>query len=151
MSQRDDELDFDDLDAFISEQASDPSFLNSLADAQVRSNLLATLLEVRRSSALTQVDVASAMGTTQSAVSELEGGDTDPRLSTLQRYARAVGRPLHLSVGSPTWSRAVIFPVSAGFSLSITSDRLTSAISVPQLVKVQDVPLRSNDTFAIAG
>ena len=36
------------------------------------------------------------METTQSAISELEGGSTDPRLSTLQRYARAVGA--HLQV-----------------------------------------------------
>lgn len=31
------------------------------------------------------------METTQSAVSDLERGTADPQLSTLQRYARAVG------------------------------------------------------------
>jgi transcriptional regulator with XRE-family HTH domain len=43
---------------------------------------------------MSQKQVAQAMQTTQSAVSELEGGATDPRLSTLQRYARAVGAEL---------------------------------------------------------
>jgi transcriptional regulator with XRE-family HTH domain len=38
------------------------------------------------------------MGTTQSAVSELERAEADPRLSTLQRYARSVGAYLGFEV-----------------------------------------------------
>jgi transcriptional regulator with XRE-family HTH domain len=38
------------------------------------------------------------MRTTQSAISDLENGSTDPRLSTLQRYARAVGCQLEIRV-----------------------------------------------------
>lgn len=42
--------------------------------------------------------VAAAMGTTQSAVSDIENGRVDPRLSTLQRYARAVGGRLEIAL-----------------------------------------------------
>ncbi len=52
----------------------------------------------RKDLGLTQADLAARMGTTQSAVSELESGATaDPRLFTVLRYAQAVGLHLHLS------------------------------------------------------
>jgi predicted transcriptional regulator len=45
---------------------------------------------------LTQTTVGRSMGTTQSAVSELESG-ADCRLSTLRRYANALGATLTFS------------------------------------------------------
>ena len=45
----------------------------------------------RRERGISQTDVAEAMGTTQSHVSELESGLLDPRLSTLRKYAEVVG------------------------------------------------------------
>jgi transcriptional regulator with XRE-family HTH domain len=76
----------------------DPEFLGHFRDAQIRSELLGQLVEARNAVRLTQAQIASAMGTTQSAISELESGATDPRLSTLQRYARAVGSEVHASL-----------------------------------------------------
>ena len=43
---------------------------------------------------LSQAEVAGRMGTSQSAVARLEAGGADVRLSTLQRYAAAVGGQL---------------------------------------------------------
>jgi len=50
------------------------------------------LLAARVSAGLSQEQVAASMGTTKSAVSRLEGaGAHSPSVSTLKRYAKAVG------------------------------------------------------------
>jgi transcriptional regulator with XRE-family HTH domain len=56
--------------------------------------LIAELVAARQRSGLSQAEVAGRMGTSQPAVARLEAGDTDVRLSTLERYAAAVGREL---------------------------------------------------------
>jgi len=50
--------------------------------------------ERRREVGLSQTEVAARMGTSQSAVARLEAGSTDVRLSTLLRYAEAIGMEL---------------------------------------------------------
>ena len=50
------------------------------------------LLAARSRAGLTQEDVAESMGTTKSAVSRLEAvGKHSPSVTTLKKYARAVG------------------------------------------------------------
>lgn len=53
--------------------------------------LLTALREARLRKGLSQAEVAARTGTTQSAIARLESGASDPRLSTVQRYAAAVG------------------------------------------------------------
>jgi predicted transcriptional regulator len=64
-----------------------------------RRELAATLVELRRESGLSQTQVAARMGTSQSAVARLEAGEADVRLSTLERYAAAVGHHLDVRLG----------------------------------------------------
>jgi transcriptional regulator with XRE-family HTH domain len=59
--------------------------------AAERRQLLKELAGQRRSAGLSQTEVAARMGTSQSAVARLEGGDADVRASTLERYAAAIG------------------------------------------------------------
>ena len=81
----------------------------ALADPQVKAaydslgpeyKLIAELLRARKKSGLTQAEVASRMGTTNTAVARLEAGGGSkrhsPSLTTLRRYAKAVGRQLHI-------------------------------------------------------
>jgi len=104
----DDADDFDALDALISDEVRrDPTFAEGLSDVSARRDVLGTLIEWRKSAGLTQAAVASAMGTTQSAVSDLESGGRDLLLSTLQRYARAVGAHLDIAVSYRASSRPV--------------------------------------------
>lgn len=71
--------------------------------ALARQELLAELVERRRAAGLSQAEVAERMGTSQPAVARLEAGGVDARLSTLERYAAAVGHRLELRLGpSPT-------------------------------------------------
>jgi transcriptional regulator with XRE-family HTH domain len=86
----------DDLDSFLDEELRDPEFRGAYEDAMARSALLHALVRRRGECRLSQADVASRMGTTQSAVSDLERGAADPRLSTLQRFARAINCELHV-------------------------------------------------------
>jgi predicted transcriptional regulator len=63
-----------------------------------RHELIDELVRARRESELSQTEIAARMGTTQSAVARLESGDLDARLSTLERYAAALGRTVDWQV-----------------------------------------------------
>jgi DNA-binding XRE family transcriptional regulator len=53
--------------------------------------LINTLLRARKRAKLTQAEVASRMGTTESALSRLESGRARPSTRTLGKYAAATG------------------------------------------------------------
>ena len=63
-----------------------------------RRALIEELVRTRRDSELSQTEIAARMGTSQSAVARLESGDLDARLSTLERYAAALGRTVDWQV-----------------------------------------------------
>lgn len=77
----------------------DAEFRAGYDDAVERERMIATLVEWRDRAGMSQKQVAKAMGVGQSTISQFEGS-TDPRLSTVQRYARAVGAKAHFLVGS---------------------------------------------------
>jgi transcriptional regulator with XRE-family HTH domain len=56
------------------------------------------LVARRHSLGLSQTEVAARMGTSQSAVARLETGSTDVLLSTVDRYASALGWQLEWSL-----------------------------------------------------
>ena len=66
--------------------------LVTLAEALAddHANMMASLVALRRET-LTQAEVGERMGVTQPTVAELERYDANPRLSTVRRYALAVG------------------------------------------------------------
>jgi len=88
--------DFDELDQFVAERYGNPEFRGAYEDAGHRAAVLRRITQHRHEAKLTQSDVAERMGTTQSAISEIEGGASDPRLSTLFRYCRAVDLRMQL-------------------------------------------------------
>jgi predicted transcriptional regulator len=63
-----------------------------------RRGLIEELVRARQESALSQTEIAARMGTSQSAVARLESGELDARLSTLERYAAALGRTVDWQV-----------------------------------------------------
>ena len=50
------------------------------------------LAEARYAAGLTQAEVAARMGTSQAAVARMERGQSAPSWTSIEKYARAVGR-----------------------------------------------------------
>jgi transcriptional regulator with XRE-family HTH domain len=76
----------------MSERRHDPGFPGFKEMAEQRKSLAAALSARRVQLGLSQTEVATRMGTSQSAVARLESGQADLRLSTLERYAAALGQ-----------------------------------------------------------
>lgn len=72
--------------------------------------VVAHLAERRRAVGLTQTEIAARMRTSQSAVARLEAGRDDVRLSTLQRYADALGHTVRFAVTADDHSSDPITP-----------------------------------------
>jgi transcriptional regulator with XRE-family HTH domain len=92
----------DEFDEYLEESLNKPSFRAAFEDAEERSRVLTSLVKLRKTMHLNQAEVARRMGTTQSSISELENGKTDPQLSTLQRYARAVTGRVRVRIELPS-------------------------------------------------
>ena len=90
------------LDTFIDERTRGNPDFPEMVEAVLRTRqLLRSLAERRRELGLSQTLVAARMGTSQSALARIEGGEVDPRISTVERYALAVGEELeHREVAS---------------------------------------------------
>ncbi len=88
-----------DHEAFLDEAARREGFTEAYAELNAEYALTRELLAARVKAGLTQEAVARLMGTTKSAVSRLEGaGKHSPSISTLRKYARAVGCELRVSL-----------------------------------------------------
>jgi transcriptional regulator with XRE-family HTH domain len=109
-------------------------------DRQMKSDLI----RLRQDAGLTQKQVAKLMGITQQAINKLERYDSDPKLSTLRRYANAVGALVAHEVvpdvgqsiwlaAAPRWEGAIAFsthsarPSIGGTRANSTSNAWTGA------------------------
>jgi len=97
----------DDLDQLIDELAGDdPAIGSRVAAALERRELARQLADGRRSAGLTQTELARRMGTSQAQVTRFESG-ADTRLSTVARYAAAIGMKVEWTLAplAPTRKR----------------------------------------------
>lgn len=92
-----------------------PDFPKLLEAAVRRRELVALLAAKRADLGLSQELVAARMGTSQPAIARLEAGEVDAKLSTLERFAAALGFRIH-------WDLAAENPIS----------KMASAGSVPR-------------------
>src|SRR5438309_318327 len=88
------------LDELIEERTQhNPEFPALVEAALRRRQLLRELTATRQEMGLSQTIVAARMNTSQSQVVRLESGDeVDPRLSTIERYAAALGKEIEWRV-----------------------------------------------------
>jgi ribosome-binding protein aMBF1 (putative translation factor) len=102
---RDDDRDHvEDLIAELTAQ--DLEFPAALAAAEERRALMKRLQAARKAARLSRAAVAARMGTSESAVARMEGGALDARISTVARFAAAVGARLEIAAVSPDATRS---------------------------------------------
>jgi DNA-binding XRE family transcriptional regulator len=88
-----------DHEAFLKKASKRKGFKKAYEELEEEYRLTREMLSARSKFGLTQEAVAERMGTTKSAVSRLEAaGKHAPSLSTLQKYARAVGCRLEIKL-----------------------------------------------------
>lgn len=80
------------------EMAADPAYRAAYEALEEEFALVRSMLQARARAALSQAEVAKRMGTTESAVSRLESGRGMPSTRSLERYARAVGHRLCITL-----------------------------------------------------
>lgn len=87
------------LDEIIDERSErNPEFPDLVEAALRRRQLLRELAARREKLGLSQTLVAARMGTSQSAVARLEAGEIDAKLSTVERFAAALGQKVEWRV-----------------------------------------------------
>ena len=90
-----------DHDAFLARALERKGFNEAYDGLEGEYLLVRELLGARMRAGLTQEEVAEAMGTTKSAVSRLEAaGKHSPSVSTLKKYAQAVGCDVEIKLVS---------------------------------------------------
>jgi ribosome-binding protein aMBF1 (putative translation factor) len=80
------------------EQMKDPDFKREYDALEEEFALLTSLIRARTRAGLTQEELAARMGTTQSVVARLESGRGKPSTRTLERYAKATGTKLRITL-----------------------------------------------------
>ncbi|BBK44072.1 transcriptional regulator [Allostella vacuolata] len=78
----------------------DPAFKDAYDALAPEFEIAAELVKARARAGLSQAEVASRMGTTQSVIARLESGRTLPSTKTLLRFAEATGSRVHVSLAA---------------------------------------------------
>jgi DNA-binding XRE family transcriptional regulator len=85
------------VEVWIRKQLKDPAFKKEYDALEEEFALAGELIGARAKAKLTQAQVAKRMGTSQSAVARIESGRA-PSLSSLRKYAKAVGRKVEIKL-----------------------------------------------------
>jgi ribosome-binding protein aMBF1 (putative translation factor) len=78
--------------------AEDPEFWKDYEDRFETFKIGVLLKQARIKAGLTQKQIADELKTTKSVISRMENHATDIRLSTLEKFAKAVGRHIHVAL-----------------------------------------------------
>ena len=87
------------LDEMVAARTSrNPQFPALVRAAESRRDLLRGLAEARVDAGATQTQVAAIMGTSQSQVARIEEAGCDTRLSTVEKFAAALGKRIEWKI-----------------------------------------------------
>jgi HTH-type transcriptional regulator / antitoxin HipB len=87
------------IERYIAERKQrDAEFAVGFEEGYEQCKIGATLRQAREAAGLTQERIAQELKTTKSAISRLENHAEDVRLSTLRKYAHAVGKNIDIQL-----------------------------------------------------
>ena len=78
--------------------AQDPEFWKDYEEKFETFKLGVLLKQARVDAGMTQEQIANELHTTKSVISRMENHATDIRLSTLEKFAKVVGRHIHVAL-----------------------------------------------------
>ena len=86
-----------DLQEYLKKRkATDPEFAEGYDEGYEAFKFGVLLKEARKEAGLTQLDLADKLHTQKSAISRIENHSEDVKLSTLERFASALGKKLEI-------------------------------------------------------
>ncbi|MEQ8577661.1 MAG: helix-turn-helix transcriptional regulator [Balneola sp.] len=89
----------DDLEIFIDQKkAESPEFAENFEEGYLNFKIGVILRQARENMGATQADVAEKLNTTKSVISRMENHADDIKLSTLTKYAKALGKTVKLEI-----------------------------------------------------
>jgi DNA-binding XRE family transcriptional regulator len=93
------EKEMGDVDRFIEKQKkADPKFAEGFDEGYVQFKIGVLLKTAREQAGFTQDQIAQKLKTNKSAISRIENHSEDIRLSTLSKYAKALGKKVKLEI-----------------------------------------------------
>jgi len=88
-----------DLQKYIEKRkASNPEFAEGFDEGYENFRIGVMLKQARLDAGLTQDDIANAIGTRKTAISRLENHVQDVKLSTVEKYAKALGKHVEIRI-----------------------------------------------------
>ncbi|MFY9224268.1 MAG: helix-turn-helix transcriptional regulator [Blastocatellia bacterium] len=85
-------------DYITNRKKTDSQFAEGFDEGYKQFKIGVLLKELREEAGLTQQQLAEKLNTKKSAISRIESHAEDIRLTTLQRYANALGKKLEISI-----------------------------------------------------
>ena len=82
----------------LAKRLKNPAFKKEWEDSETEYQLSCRLIEARFKNGMSQRDLAKKVGTSQAAISRIEGMNGNPSLSFLKRISTALGSKLQISI-----------------------------------------------------
>ena len=86
----------DEFDEFVAEQLKDPEFKAEYDALEPEFAIIHAMIDARKTSGLTQIQLAERTGIAQGDISKIECGNANPSLNTLKRLAAGMNMRLKL-------------------------------------------------------
>lgn len=87
-----------DWEDFKKELLRDPEFKKEYDALELEFSIIEQVIRKRLQEGLTQKQLAEKVGTKQSAIARLEGGNANPSVAFLQKVSKALGSKLQISI-----------------------------------------------------